>query len=85
MVFALTKQDVEQIPLICHYTGKPLTLEANHFNTISIERLDSSKGYTKENVVFCCETINRMKQELSYDDFIETCHTIYTYAKKNRK
>jgi len=41
--FTLTIEYIESLPLICHYTGVPLTLEHKKENTISLERIDSDK------------------------------------------
>lgn len=77
--FDLTLQDIESMPLICYYTGKPLTLKTNSYYTVSLDRLDSSKGYTKDNVVLCCAFINAMKNVLTYDQFILACKAIANY------
>ena len=74
--FEITLSDLEKIPMICYYTGVPLTLERNEWYSISLDRLDSSKGYTKENIVFCCGFINRMKNNLTYGQFIRACAKI---------
>ncbi len=80
--FDLTLEQLESMPRFCYYTGKELVLESNKHNTISLDRLDSTKGYTKDNVVYCCVFINLMKHELSYDKLIETCNTILTKHKE---
>lgn len=47
---------------LCYYTGYPLKLDGDiSFDTMSLDRVDSSKGYIKGNVVFCLNCINRMK------------------------
>lgn len=42
-----------------------------------IDRLDSSKGYTVNNCVTCCDICNRMKMNMNKDDFIEHIKKIY--------
>jgi len=62
-------------PMICNVTNIPLTLEkyenrkyhANPFNP-SIDRIDSSKGYTKDNCRIVCFIYNMAKCD--YDDSI---------------
>lgn len=66
----------ENISMLCFYTGKEMTFETNKFNTISLDRKDSSKGYSEDNVVFCCQAINRMKFDLTFDEFIECCKVV---------
>jgi hypothetical protein len=41
-----------------------------------IDRVDSNIGYTLENCVPCCEAVNRMKMDLSKEEFIELCREI---------
>jgi len=42
-----------------------------------IDRLDNSKGYTKDNVVTCCKVCNYMKGPNNYDNFIKMIEIIY--------
>lgn len=35
-----------------------------------IDRVDSTKGYTKDNCVTCCEICNRAKKDMTIDDFM---------------
>jgi hypothetical protein len=74
--FEVTYEFVKSIPMICHYTGMPLQLDVNSYYTASLDRLDSSKGYTADNVVLCCAFINLMKQQLTYDQFIMACRGV---------
>lgn len=60
---------------LCYYTGVPLFTEkrANKIahlpESISLDRLDSAKGYTVENSVLCCRAINLAKNQWSTDQF----------------
>jgi hypothetical protein len=76
MAFSIGFKDVEEMPFVCYYTGIPLTTDANQYNTVSLDRMDSTKGYVKGNVALCCEIVNRMKQELSCDDFVSYCKRV---------
>jgi hypothetical protein len=80
--WGLVLSDLENIPLVCHYTGIELTLEPNKNNTISLDRVDSSKGYIKGNVVFCLATINSMKYTLSQEDFYTICKLVVEHKEK---
>jgi hypothetical protein len=64
----------------CFYSGELLSWKPNHKNVLSIDRIDSGKGYVKDNVVLCIWDINRMKQELEVNRFIEICNIV---AKNN--
>jgi hypothetical protein len=61
---------------LCAYTKLPLVATANQFNTISLDRIDSSKGYHKDNIQLVCAAINKMKQEYTEQMFISLCHLV---------
>lgn len=50
----------------CHYCGSDI-------ETIGLDRVDSSQGYTAANVVPCCHPCNWMKGDGSTEDFISRC------------
>lgn len=50
--------------------------ENENYN-ISVDRIDSSKGYTKDNVQLVCDIVNRMKLDLNMSKFVELCKIIY--------
>jgi hypothetical protein len=62
--------------MICAYSGLEMTLEAGKLNTVSIERIDSNIGYTKNNTILVCQAINRMKSDFSYQDFYMLCQSV---------
>ena len=45
----------------CYYCGK--------YPANGLDRIDSSKGYTLDNVVPCCKYCNRAKSDLSLEEF----------------
>lgn len=57
----------------CAYTKLPLLATANQFNTVSLDRVDSSEGYVVGNIQLVCAAINKMKQEYSEEMFILFC------------
>jgi hypothetical protein len=63
----------------CAYTGRKMTLQAGQLNTVSIERIDSNIGYTKENTILVCQAINRMKSNFNYDDFYDLCRDVVEF------
>lgn len=65
---------------LCFYSSEQLSWKPNHKNVLSIDRIDSNKGYIKDNVVLCIWDINRMKQEFEINRFIEVCGIV---AKNN--
>ena len=36
---------------------------------VSIDRSDSSKDYTEDNVVLCCQAVNYLKNDYTIEDF----------------
>lgn len=54
------------------YTKLPF----NDLTQISIDRIDSNKSYTKDNVVLTTTTINYMKGTILKDEFIKICKQI---------
>jgi len=57
----------------CAYTKLPLLATANQFNTVSLDRVDSSKGYVVGNIQLVCAAINKMKQEYTEEMFLLFC------------
>jgi len=70
----------------CSLSGRPLVFESNYITTPSIDRIDSSKGYTDDNIQWVGASINNAKATLDNNDFIELCadiarHNGYTVTK----
>jgi len=61
------KQFAELINLPCYYCGE---------KGGGIDRVDSTKGYLKDNVVPCCIVCNRMKFTYPVEDFINYCKKV---------
>lgn len=54
----------------CYYTRHPLDYNTTIFaNSISVDRLRPSEGYTVGNVVLCTHSINVMKLDMTVDEF----------------
>lgn len=83
--FAITEADIREIFTgKCAITGLPISLGDPAFRrdgagsqyknrNASVDRIDSSKGYTRENIQWVHVDINFMKQDMSIDNFIEMC------------
>lgn len=74
----------------CALTGQ--TIHFGHKNTkklktASLDRIDSGRGYTKDNIQWVHKDINRCKQNFSEDYLLEMCRMMITYneIKKNEK
>lgn len=73
--FCLTKEEIWDIFLLqerkCALTGEVLSIE-----DASLDRIDSSLGYTPENVQWVHKFVNIMKWDLSQDEFIKICQKV---------
>jgi hypothetical protein len=81
--FTLTIQDVVDCwnnqAKICAYSGRLMSLDAGRLDTVSIERINSSIGYTPENTILVCQAINRMKSDFTFDQFYEMCADVVKF------
>ncbi len=60
----------------CYYTGIEMILIARQKipSQVSIDRIDSEKGYTIKNTVLCCQAINFCKNDYTpaqFNEFLE--------------
>jgi len=53
----------------CFYTGVEFG-ETLTETAMSIDRIDSQKGYTRDNIVLCCIWVNLMKTNLPIGEFL---------------
>tara|TARA_R110000851_G_scaffold314038_1_gene475916 strand:+ start:1179 stop:1583 length:405 start_codon:yes stop_codon:yes gene_type:complete len=60
----------------CKYTGRALGNIGDGFDSPSIDRIDSNKGYTEDNVQWLCWGANEMKKNYSEAFFLDICKTI---------
>lgn len=78
--FTLNKEDfralVTSLCTYCGASGSSYKIRSASVN--GIDRLDSSLGYTKENVVACCKKCNIAKHTLSPKEYIEHCKLVAT-------
>jgi hypothetical protein len=66
----------------CALTGIPLIISEKHhtkLNTASLDRIDSSMGYTKENCQWVHKDVNRMKWILTNEQFKTICKQVVEY------
>jgi len=48
-----------------------------NYNTLSIDRLDSTEGYIEGNIVLVTSIVNTMKNNLTEEEFLSLIETIY--------
>lgn len=68
-VFSLTKEDIV-IPEICPILQVPLVHERGHQFAPSLDRINSSLGYTKDNVMVISYRANVLKNNMTPDESI---------------
>jgi len=51
-------------------------------NKLSIDRIDSSKGYVEGNIQLVCRAVNYAKHALSQQEFIELCKEVVAFTSK---
>lgn len=81
--FSLQKNDLSNMLFQqkgkCYYCGRTMSMIAGKGtleDTITIDRIDSAKGYTSCNCRLACCTCNIAKHTSSSDKFLEMCKTI---------
>ena len=94
--FKLTSKDFEElIYLPCHYCAisgsshiKPQKIRRTERKSVyynGLDRIDSSKGYTRDNVVTCCKYCNRAKSDRTTTDFLNWLERAYMTAIGGKK
>jgi hypothetical protein len=63
----------------CRYCGSKVE------HCLGLDRVDSSKGYVSDNVVQCCTTCNRAKQDMSTAEFLEWIVKVYNNLKGGKR
>lgn len=67
----------------CALTGKELLLSPDFIkNEASVDRIDSKKGYTKDNIQLVHKKINQIKMDLPEDELFSMCKNIYFNLKE---
>jgi hypothetical protein len=75
----------------CSYCGRsPNRISRNKGNNgeyiyNGLDRVDNSRGYEIDNVVPCCWDCNRMKGDMSREEFFVTIKRIYNYSIKDKE
>lgn len=63
----------------CYISGRLMQTDVGSPDRISLDRIDSNKGYTKENVALACVKVNIMKLDTNLDVFAKYIKNIYEY------
>lgn len=72
----------------CSLTGLPIhfptTRKTTKYSTASLDRIDSSKGYTKDNIQWIHKKLQPMKMNMGQVEFLDWCSKIYKHNTKTR-
>lgn len=78
----------------CSLTGRTMThtrqdpdktVGAKYHNNISVDRIDSNKGYTPDNIQLVCAIINIMKWDLSMDSVLHFAKAVVANSQNKLK
>lgn len=61
----------------CVYSGLELVWKRHSPNKASIDRIDSTKGYTPNNIQLVTKLVNQAKNNLTHDEFVNLISAIY--------
>lgn len=83
--FSIIAEDINNLYLQqnkkCALSGLEIGwAEVGQGHTASIDRIDSSKGYTLENIQLVHKDINMMKQQYDNQYFIQMCNLVSNYS-----
>lgn len=67
----------------CHYCGSEPMVYSDDYKRNGIDRIDSDKGYVKDNCVPCCEMCNRAKLDYPVENFLKWVERVYLHQKVN--
>lgn len=78
-----TPQAVKMFRRDCHYCGAhpEISRETGKKRLNGIDRVDNTKGYTKDNCVTCCKMCNRMKSAYTLVEFLNKIKRIASKQK----
>lgn len=94
MEFNLTMKELwdifEKQEKKCALTGLKISLIHNKNNrkkyqTASLDRIDSSKGYTIDNVQWVHKRVNAMKNNMTEEEFFKLCKLVHLRNKNKKK
>ena len=69
---------------LCSYTNSPMKLTGSRENmhdVFSVDRIDSNRGYTRDNVTLCLNIVNRFKGDVDLEYFSKILNAIFKKEK----
>lgn len=88
--FDISKQDLLVLWKLqdgkCALSGLPMTYELAEgrvYTNVSIDQIEPSKGYTKENIQLVCMAVNQLKSDFDLNTVLTICKSILENFKQN--
>ena len=78
-------EEQEGLCAITHSSMTHIAGKGRQRDNVSIDRIDSSLGYTKDNIQLVRYAVNMMKHELSMEEFIELAREVVDGSSKKKK
>lgn len=76
----IIQKKLEEQNHCCFISKVPISMEQKNWYSLSLDRIDSNKGYTIDNTIIVTKFVNISKNEMSLDEFIkllkETCNNL---------
>lgn len=60
----------------CFYTGRRMRFEIGFPDSVSLDRIDSSRGYLNDNIALCQKQVNIMKNDATIEELITFCKDV---------
>lgn len=86
IIFDITIQQAWRLFLqqnrVCALSGLPISFQKSihaTLGTASLDRIDSTRGYTLDNIQWVHKDINWMKQDYSQEEFLNYCRLVVAY------
>jgi hypothetical protein len=91
LTFELNQNDFEKLlKLPCFYCNEdPMSYKGDNnisygeFKRNGIDRIDSKKGYSIDNVITCCKFCNQSKNDMTKEEFVNWIIKTFNNLKKN--
>lgn len=85
--FSISLDDLEEMwnsqNGCCFYTGIPMSYSGDRLpESVSVDRLDSTRGYALSNIVLCCNYVNLMKNNRPVEEFFRWCELVIKHQKE---
>lgn len=73
----ITLEWIKSQPLVCYYTGIKLYPSKKSWYVFqpSLDRIDNTKGYTKDNVIMVCRGLNSARNQMEFFEFLNYLKT----------